>query len=63
MQLDQKKNIKTKIYLSLVAETRHLDWSVELSRRMQRVFHWFIRRDAFRGAPHTEELMRELVQR
>ena len=39
-----------------------LDWSVELSKNAKSVtlIH---RRDAFRGAQHTEEMMRELVKK
>ena len=37
-----------------------LDWSVELAENAKSL-SLVHRRDAFRGAPHTEELMRELV--
>ena len=37
-----------------------LDWSVELAENAK-TLSLVHRRDAFRGAPHTEELMRELV--
>ena len=39
-----------------------LDWTVELSKNAKSVtlIH---RRDAFRGAQHTEEMMRELVKK
>ena len=38
-----------------------LDWTVELAKNAKSL-SLVHRRDAFRGAPHTEELMRELVK-
>jgi len=38
-----------------------LDWAVELAKNAKSL-SLVHRRDAFRGAPHTEELMRELVK-